>query len=228
MQMRAWEKAQAKAAAAGTKRVTDLVYFDGVHHELETKTAVDALNYLNANVDKFSEGDYKSLRAKIGGALGDDGQTIESVRSDINVIQLAMQRAGVGDEHRGEILALYDSAQAEYQEMNGGQKPPADWRENMVDSIAAKIKVTRPGLLNDSGMKPIHQFDQFSKEIPAEHTKAVLMGFGNANEGSQNIPEADLELAYQKAMAALTAGGISKPSNLAITQMIQWQQGAAE
>ena len=139
-----------------------------------------------------------------------------------------MSRSGVSDKHEGEIHALYDEAQAQYQQMNNGQKPPDDWRADKINAIAAEIKVMRPGFLNDSGMKPLYQFEQFSSEIPAEHTTAVLAAFGDASQGEQKLAEADLEIAYRRAMAAFKAGGINSPTELAITQMIQSQRGGME
>ena len=57
MQMRNAEKAQARAAAAGPKRVTDRQAYNDFYGQMETGDATAALSFLNANADKISERD---------------------------------------------------------------------------------------------------------------------------------------------------------------------------
>jgi hypothetical protein len=217
IQMRAWEKAQAKAAAAGAKRVTDLQAYNDVYSFLDAGDAEGALSFLNGNVDRLSESDYKSLRSKVSAALGDDGATIESVRSVNEVITNALDRSGVNEDDKGALLRAYDHAQQQYQREHG-EEPSDQWREETIERLAAKIKVTRPGLFDDTtgGAFEIEDIG----EVPERHVQAVLMAFGNPDEITK-ISEDNLNVSYSMAMTYFRLNGVDNPSNESITEMIK-------
>jgi len=224
IQMRAWEKAQANAAAAGTKRVTDLGAYDAFYTELETGSAEAALGFLNSHADQFSESDYRSLRAKVSGAMDDDGATIESARSQGQSIASAMERAGIKDKNRGELLRAYDEEYQKYQ-AEKGEEPSDQWRDETIEMLAAKVKVRKPGWWNDT-TGAVHEFDSVGF-IPEERTQAVLAAFAGVDSKTV-VRQRAAEEAYTKAMMQFRLGGIENPSDEALTAMIRAHQGGDE
>lgn len=225
VQLRAWEKAQAKAAAAGMKRVTDLQAYNDFYRDFESGNVVEALSFLNGNVMSFSDTDYKSLRAKVATALGEDGaDEIESARSTIQVRNAAMERAGLKDKHGGELLRAYDDAYQQYQREHG-EEPSDQWREETFDRLASTIKVRRDGLWNDTEASVFQHEDVGF--IPEARIPAVLSAFANVDE-TVSVQEEKLEAAYSMAMAYFRMNGVHNPSDESLTAMIKAQQEGME
>lgn len=225
VQLRNWEKAQAKAAAAGTKRVTDLQAYNDFYSQLETGDATSALSFLNSNAGNFSEQDYKSLRAKVSAAMGKDGAgEIESARTLSQSVVSAMERAGVKDKQKGELLRSYDMAFQQYQAENG-EEPSDQWRDDTIEGLAAKVKVRKDGIFNDTTAAAF-EFDDVGF-IPEARTQAVLNAFTDVDEKA-TVSEAKLESSYSMAMAFFRMNGVNNPSDEALTAMIKAQQEGIE
>ncbi len=224
IQMRSWISAQARAAASGASRATDLSAYNDVYSFLDTDDATSALSYLNANYDKFSESDYRSLRSKISGTFEDPG-LIESSRSLTQSVGSAIDRAGLkGDETKGELLLEYDRLQQDYQRENG-EEPSDQWRDEAIEKLAAKFKITKSGWFNDK-TSAAYEVDEISL-VPQRHTQAVLGAFGDVGDITK-ISEDKLGRSYSMAMAYFRMNGVNNPSDEAITEMIRAQQAASE
>jgi len=224
IQMRSWISAQARAAAAGSSRVTDLNAYNDVYSFLDTDDATGALSYLNANYDKFSESDYRSLRSKISGTFEDPG-LIESSRSLTQSVSSAIDRAGLkGDETKGELLLEYDRLQQDYQREHG-EDPSDQWRDEAIEGLAAKYKITKSGWFNDK-TSAAYEVEKIGT-VPQRHTQAVLNAFGSV-DSKTTISEEKLGRSYSMAMAYFRWHGMSNPSDEAITEMIKAQQAAQE
>jgi hypothetical protein len=224
IQMRSWISAQARAAAAGSSRSTDLNAYNDVYSFLDTDDATGALSYLNANYDKFSESDYRSLRSKISGTFDDPG-VIESSRSLTQSVGSAIDRAGLkGDDTKGELLLEYDRAQQDYQRENG-EEPSDQWRDETIERLAAQFKITKSGWFNDK-TSAAYEVEQIGT-VPKRHTQAVLNAFGAVDETTK-ISQDKLGRSYSMAMAYFRMNGVNNPSDEAITEMIKAQQAARE
>lgn len=221
--MRDWERIRANASKA-PDRETDLAAYDALHSRLEGGDPLSALNYLNSNYDRFSVGDYKTLRAKVSNAIDDPQATVESVRSVTQVVTNSIERAGLKDDVRGELLRAYDLAAQEYQAENGAE-PSDQWRDERIESLAAEFKIRKPGLFNDR-TSAAYEVESIGT-VPQEHTQAVLNAFGRVDDRTV-ISEEKLNRAYSMAMAYFRMNGIQNPSDEAITSMIKAQQGSDE
>lgn len=225
IQMKSWISAQARAAAAGASRSTDLNAYNDVYSFLDSDDVTGALSFLNANYDKFSESDYKSLRSKISNGF-EDSASIESSRSLSQSVSSAIERAGLkGDETKGELLLEYDRLQQQYQAENEGMEPPDQWRDETIENLAAKFKITKSGLFNDKKYAA-YEVDEI-RLVPDRHTRAVLNAYANVDQMT-TISEERLGRSYASAMAIFRLNGIHNPSDEAITKMIQAQQESVE
>lgn len=222
IQMRSWIEAQKRAAAKGASRATDLAAYNDVYSFLDDEDISGALSFLNSNYDQFSETDYKSLRAKISNGF-EDAATIESSRSISQSVSSAIERAGLKDDAKGALLLEYDRAQQQYQAENEGQEPPDQWRDEMIENMAAKFKIRQPGLFNDKSGSAFEL--ENVGDIPQRHTQAVLNAFGNVEERT-TISEGELGRAYEMAMGYFVLNGVMKPTDEEITEMIKAQRAS--
>ncbi|MEO0449103.1 MAG: hypothetical protein AAFZ74_02150 [Pseudomonadota bacterium] len=218
IQMKSWISAQARATAAGASRVTELGAYNDVYSFLDDDDVSGALSYLNANYDKFSESDYKSLRSKISNGF-EDAATIESSRSLSQSVSSAIDRAGLkGDDTKGELLLEYDRWQQQYQAENDGAEPSDQLRDETIERLAAKFKITKPGPFFNDRTRAAYEVEQIGT-VPERHTRAVLNAFGSVDERT-TISEEKLNNAYSMAMAYFRMRGVNDPSDESITAMI--------
>lgn len=198
---------------------TDLATYATFHEMLAEGQAVEARQFLYANANKFSASDFKSLVSKSVTAQGSGGGgEIESARSLTQSINSAIERAGIkDDEAKGELLLAYDEAYQSYQRENSAE-PSDQWRDETIEDLAARFKIARPGLFNDM-TGPAYGIDE-AGHIPQRRVQAVLAAFGTVDEQTR-VKEADLEAAYNTAMAYFRINGISNPTDEALTEMIR-------